>query len=392
MSHTAAVNGAFVTAGVVLLSTAVAAHRRPSPGSPARTARTASLATLGVSFLAQSPAAREVQNLAVVNLGQLTGNGTTLIAAYAMQVMMVHILYDRVRATVLARRWLIPLGLALAGLTGFFLATPTTAGEFTSPDAPGGVLAYYLVYSGYLAVTLTAMIRLLRRYAARAGDRWLRVSLRLYAWSCAVGLLYLAGRIGDLVVGRVAPGLVAPGDRYGSLEFLVAALIPALALLLLLLAVLIRAVGRAADHRRARHRLRPLWEAVRAVRPHAVLPVSRPGQRLRLYRHVVEIQDGRLAAAQRVGEPVLAAIDRAVTTAGLTGEQARATRDAAVLAAGLAALRADGPVRTGAPRVPPDDEADLSAVVHRLEQISAEFTGSPIVHRFAGPPPELSRP
>jgi hypothetical protein len=382
MSHTAAVDVAFATTGAILLSAAVAARRRPPPTSAARTASTASLATLGVSFLVQSPAAREVQNVAVINLGQLTGNGTTLIAAYAMQLMMVHILYDQARAAVLGRRWLIPLALALAGLTAFFFATPTTAGEFTSPDAPAGVIAYYLVYTGYLAVTLTAMILLLRRYAARVGDRWLRVSLRLYAWSCAVGMLYLVGRIGDLVVGRIAPDFAEPGDRYGSLEFLVAALIPALALTLILLAVLIRVAGRAADHRRASRRLRPLWEAVREVRPYAVLPVSRRGQRLRLYRRVVEIQDGQLAAAQRVGEPVLTAIDEAVTAAGLTGERARATRDAAVLAAGLAVLRAGGPMRTGTAPRPPDDEPDLGAVVRRLEQVSAEFAGSPIVRRF----------
>ncbi|WP_305785981.1 MAB_1171c family putative transporter [Symbioplanes lichenis] len=363
MSHAAAVNGAFATMGVLLVSTAVTAHRRGAPASPARGAFTGALGILGVSFLVQSPAARELQNALISNLGQLTGNGTTLIAAYLMQVGMVHILHDRPRAGTLSRRWLIPLVAALAGLTAFFLATPTAAGRFTSPDAPAGVVAYYLVYTGYLAVTLSAMVLLLRRYAARVDDRHLRLSLRLYAWSCAVGMLYLAGRIGALVVGRIDPDLMITGDRYGLLELIVATVVPATALALVVLAVLIRVVGRAVDHRRAIRRLQPLWEAIREVRPHAVLPVSAPGARLRLYRRVVEIQDGRLAAAAHVRPETLAAIDQASTS--------RATRDAAILAAGLAALRAGLPAHDAAP--PDEDEPDLAAVVRHLEQVSAAY-------------------
>ena len=380
MSHAGAVNGAFTTMGVLLLTTAVAGHRRAVPRTPARTAMVVSVGTLGVSFLVQSPAARGVQNHLLGNLGQLTGNGTTLIAAYAMQVMMLHILHDPPRAGVLARRWLVPLVAALIGLTGFFLATPTTVDKFTSPDAPAGVVAYYLVYTGYLAVTLTAMVLLLRRYASRVDDRWLRRSLHLYAWSCAAGMIYLVGRIGALVIGRIDPRLKLTGDRYGLLEFLVATVVPAVALVLILLAVLVRVAGRAADHRRADRRLRPLWEAVREVRPHTVLPVAGRGPRLRLYRRVVEIQDARLAAAQRVGAPVRTRIDAAVTAAGLTGDQARATRDAAILTAGLAALRAGQPAGTATPPAEPDD--DLAAVVRHLERVSAAFTGSDLVRRF----------
>ncbi|WP_306212339.1 MAB_1171c family putative transporter [Actinoplanes sp. RD1] len=363
MSHAAAVNGAFATMGVLLVSTAVTAHRRGGPASPARGAFTAALGTLGVSFLVQSPAARDLQNGLISNLGQLTGNGTTLIAAYLMQVGMVHILHDRPHAGALARRWLLPLVAALVGVTAFFLATPTAANRFTSPDAPAGVVAYYLVYTGYLAVTLSAMVLLLRRYATRVDDRHLRLSLHLYAWSCAVGMLYLAGRIGALVVGRVDPGLMITGDRYGLLEFVVATVVPAIALVLVVLAVLIRVVGRALDHRRAIRRLQPLWEAIREVRPHAVLPVS--GPRLRLYRRVVEIQDGRLAAAAHVPPATLAAIDR--TCGG-----SRAARDAAILAAGLAALRAGQPAHDAAP--PDEDEPDLAAVVRHLERVSAAYS------------------
>lgn len=392
MSRAGLVNGAFATMGGLLLSAAVAAYRRTSAQSPARTALTASLGTLGVSFLVQTPAAREIQNAVAVNLGQLTGNGTTLVAAYAMQVGMVYILYDRPRARVLARRWSIPLAAALAGLTGLFLATPTAAGRFTSPDAPAGVVGYYLVYTGYLAVTLTAMVLLLRRQAARVTDRWLRRSLHLYAWSCGVGMLYLAGRIGALVVGRVDPEVVASGGRYSLLEFLVAAVVPALALLLVLLAGIVRFTGRAADRRRAIRRLDPLWEPIRAVRPHAVLPVPRHRTRLRLYRRVVEIQDGRLAAAQHVPGPVLARIDEAVAASGLTGARARALRDAAILTAGLAALRAGRPAVDEAPPVRPDeDDADLAAVVRHLEHVGEAFARSSIARRFAEPPADRSR-
>lgn len=390
MSHAAAVNGTFATMGVLLLSTAVSARLRSVDDSPARTALTASLGTMGVSFLVQTPAAREIQNVALTNLGQLTGNGTTLIAAYAMQVMMLHILYDRGRAAARCWWWSGLLVAALASLTACFLRTPTRPDVFTSPEAPGGVLAYYLVYTGYLAVTLIAMALLLRRYAAQVGDRWLRLSLRLYGWACVIGLCYLAGRIGNLVIGRLAPDLVRTGEQYGTLEFLVASAIPATAMTLVLAAVTIRSVGRWRHYRQTDRRLRPLWEAVRDARPHAVLPVSRGGgARLRLYRRVVEIQDGQLAAGARVAAPLRADIDEAVAEAGLVGDAADATRQAAVLAAGLAALHDGHPVTEDpdASATAADDEPDLAGVVRQLERVSTAFTESDVVRRFAGPQP-----
>lgn len=390
MSHAGLVNGAFLTMGTALLATSALGARRRRPATPARTAGTISLGTLGVSFLVQSPAAREVQNLVAANLGQLTGNATTLIAAYAMQVMMLHIRYEPAEATARARRWLAVLAIAIIGLVVLYLRTPTVTGKFTSPTAPAGVVAYYVIFTGYLAVTLTVMMTLLRRHAAHTRDRWLRGSLRLYGWACATGMIYLVGRLGALVVGRVSPGALESGERFGLAEFIVAAVIPGASLLLFLAAVVLRVGGRRWHYRRAIRRLRPLWESVRDARPHAVLPVParRGNTRLRLYRQVIEIQDAQLAALYRIDDTLSQRIDEAVRAAGLHGDTARATRAAAILAAGLAALRDDpggAPARDAA--VDAGDAADLASVVTWLEQVSAAYTG-PVARRFAAPVPE----
>src|SRR3712207_4860720 len=99
MSHVLLLNAAFSMSGMLLVSVALSGARVQPVYSPSRTALTVSLGALGVSFLVQSPMARGLQNELVVNLGQLTGNGTTLIAAYAMQVVVLHVLYPRAVAS-----------------------------------------------------------------------------------------------------------------------------------------------------------------------------------------------------------------------------------------------------------------------------------------------------
>ncbi|MFY1632066.1 MAB_1171c family putative transporter [Solwaraspora sp. WMMB335] len=409
MSHTGLVNGVFAASGAVLLTSAILSARGGAARMPGRIALTASLGTLGVSFLVQSPAARSVQNEVVTNLGQLTGNGTTLVAAYALQVMVLHILYERATASTHARRWLAALLLALAAMTGLFLATPTAPDRFTSPDAPGGVVAYYLIFAGYLGAIVTSLFLLIGRYAMRTSDRWLRISLQLQRWACVTGMIYLVGRIGALLIGRLGID-VGSDDRFGLVEFVVAAVVPAIGVALLTGGIVVRSGGRWWQYRRTHRRLRPLWEAAREARPHAVLPVARGpgGTRLRLYRRVIEIQDAQLVVEQRVGAALRREIDHAVDDAGLTGEVARAVRDAALFAAGLAALREDsGPTGEhrkpagedrgpagggGVVTAPADGNLDLAAVVRRLERVSDAYARSPIVGRFAAATADPARP
>ncbi|WP_144081669.1 MAB_1171c family putative transporter [Micromonospora wenchangensis] len=386
MSHANLVNGVFVTTGTILASTAILSAAGDSARTPARTALTVSLGTLGLSFLIQSPAARGAQNLVVTNLGQLTGNGTTLVAAYALQVMVLHILYGRADAVVRARRWLVALLLALAAMTSLFLSTPTPADRFTSPDAPGGIVAYYLVFTGYLGATVTSLFLLIHQYAAHTSDRMMRINLVLQQWACVTGMIYFAGRIAALSLNRLGID-VEQDDRFGLIEFVVAAVVPGVGVTLSMTGVVLKTVGRWRQYRNTHRRLRPLWEAAREVRPHAVLPVphGRGGARLRLYRRVIEIQDAQLAAGQRVGAGLRRQIDDAVDDAALTGEAARAVREAAVFAAGLAALRDD---RTqpacdvGVAAAPADEKPDLGTVVRRLEDVSDAYGRSPIVKRF----------
>src|SRR5438128_1282500 len=101
MSHTGLVNVAYATMGTALLSSAVVTAVRSGvrSTSPAGRAMHASLGVLGVSFLVQSPAARAVQDGLLVNLGQLTGNGTTLVSAFAARAMVLFLRHDDEVAT-----------------------------------------------------------------------------------------------------------------------------------------------------------------------------------------------------------------------------------------------------------------------------------------------------
>ncbi|HEX8343894.1 MAG TPA: MAB_1171c family putative transporter, partial [Actinoplanes sp.] len=232
------------------------------------------------------------------------------------------------------------------------------------------------------------IFRLLRRYARHVTDRWLRVSVRLYEWACVTAMVYLAARIGALLLGHVGVHIGEDSAAFGWVEISVSAAVPATGVALVMIAIVIKNGGRWWDQRRSYRRLGPLWEAVRAVRPFAVLPVSRGrgGARLRLYRRIIEIQDGQLAAAHRVGPALRRQIDEAVAAAGMAGATAHAVRDAAALAAGLAAIAGDRepPAGTDSPAVPLREDPDLAAVVRHLELVSAAYTDSPIVRRFAG--------
>lgn len=388
MSHEAMVDGAFLVMGTALVSISAAGLRPGVPRSPGRTALAASVGTLGVSFLLQSPSARALQDHAVINLGQLTGNGTSLVAAFLLQVMVLRVLFDPPVAAARARPWLAALVVALVGMVALFSVTPAAPARFTSPDAPGGIVAYYVIFTGYLACTLVSLFALLRRYAEAAADRWLRISLRMYRWSCAAGLAYLAGRLATLFLEPLGVELPA-GDGFGLVEFLLATVVPGVCFALCLTALAIKAGGRRFQYGRAERRLRPLWEAARAARPHAVLPVAPPGRaRLRLYRRVIEIQDAQLAAAELVDASQHRRIADAVRQEGLAGAQAEAVRAAAAFAAGLAALRAGHPpvaeaaAPAGRPPAPAERE-EFAVALDRLERISLAFRDSPIVARFS---------
>jgi hypothetical protein len=137
MPSRAVISAVFFVVAAVMLATAAYRGRgllvrRPRP--PDLVALVLCMTMLALSFALQAPLARDVQNAVLTNLGQLMGNGTTLIAAGAATAMVLFIVEDD---EALARRRLRPrvlaLLIALVAMTALFVANPTASGQFTSP-------------------------------------------------------------------------------------------------------------------------------------------------------------------------------------------------------------------------------------------------------------------
>jgi uncharacterized protein DUF6545 len=383
MSHTGLINFAYGSLGTVLVSAAVISAARSGGASapPARRAMYASLGTLGVSFLVQSPAARTVQDALLVNLGQLLGNGTTLVAAFAARAMVLHLLFDETVAAARVRRRVLALLLVLAGMTAAFLATPMAPDRFTTPSPPGGIVLYYALFTGYLTLAVTDLMRLAWRNADRVHDPALRTGLRLLAGSAVASAAYLVARLGVLTAGWSGVAVSGGGDRFGTLEFLVATVLPGVGVTLTVAGIVLGAWGRWNRDRRSYRRLRPLWEAARDGCPEVVLPLPPgAGVRLRLYRRIIEIQDAQRTARMRLSAARQREIDEAVAGCGLEPEAAAAVTEAAMFAAGLR-CQAPGDGAAGTPAA--GTELDFPGVVSFLERVSAAYDNSPVVRRFA---------
>jgi uncharacterized protein DUF6545 len=382
MSHTGLVNVAYSTVGTVLVSVAAvtAARSGGRAAPPARRAMYLSLGVLGFSFLVQAPAARTVQDTLVVNLGQLLGNGTTLLAAFAARVMVLYLLFDEEVAAARVRRRLAAPLVVLAAMTALFVATPMAPDRFTTPSPPGGILLYYALFTGYLTLAVADLMRLALRYAARLDDVALRIGLRLLAASCLASAAYLVARFGVLAAGWAGIAVSAGGDRFGTLEFVVATVLPGIGVTLTLAGIVVGGWARWSRDRRTYRRLRPLWEAARDALPELVLPLPPgAGGRLRLYRRIIEIQDAQRAARSRLSAAELRDIDEVVAGSGLAPETAAVVTEAAVFAAGLQARRGSDRNNSSAAAT----QLDFPAVVGFLERMSVAYVSSPIVRRFA---------
>ena len=189
------------------------------------------------------------------------------------------------------------------------------------------------------------------------------------------------------------------GEAYGLLEFLVAALLPSIAVLLLVVGITFRRWAPSAvrpaqwwlrrrSYRRSYRRLEPLWRAVHDVLPELAFEprdiASRP--RLRLYGRVVELHDAELIAGMYVDSAVRNEVEAAAMESGLRGSETGPVVDAVVLARGLHAVSSNDAALPDSAALPSQatlNEMDLAREVRRLEAVSTAFTSSPLVRRFA---------
>ena len=281
----------------------------------------------------------------VPNLSQLFENGFILVGIWGVQELLVHLHRPPPASgapgpsagaprpagglapgrpgghglpALPAHTWL--LGAALAAMAVLFALAPVhePAEDFwvRFADAPL-MLGYRLIYLAYLSLGLLAVVRRCTRYARSTARPTVALGLRLCAVGGAVGLAYAGHEAAYALLRRAGAaypleGLVEPGRLRGVL--IVAALAPLLVGSTLPawgeragLAAALAALGRRADGYRAyraHRRLYPLWRDLVRATPEVALQETPPrlldllsgrDLRLRLYRRVIEIWDGRLA-------------------------------------------------------------------------------------------------
>lgn len=307
----------------------------------------------------------------------------------------------------------------IAALVGLFAASParTQATDITRyADFPmqfaahPAVIAYWLIFTGYLGTTFVVIGRLALRYGRAVRRTPLGRGLLLMAYGMAAGLGYLAYGTAVVAAGAAgyhgafvttAPGVIIQG-LFGAM----------------LAGVAVGCVLPAAQHwPGVRHaalywslrRLYPLWHGLcQAVPGIALNPVPAWADRfdprdlrMRLYRRVIEIRDGYLALCP-VDVPGIE--DKVLATAG----RCLPSADHAVIAAATrlelarrAELRGEPLTATGNPHASREflAGADLDSEVRLLRVVAAHrATISALAERIEreiglpAPPQALTHP
>lgn len=245
----------------------------------------------------------------VPHLTRLLGNGLALCSGLAVQAFLLLLNYgDAAISRIKRRALLLLLALLLMGVLFTLAAIEGGDVDFVYAQADTAwVVEYRLVYLGYLARALTDVVRLTSRYARVSRSDALNLGLRLTAAGGLCGLGYVANEVAHMVSIRTRlgypfqdPELVTQTLLAGSTVLIVVgSTLPAWGSGLRLERVR-NWVRRYVAHRR----LHPLWWALWQATPEIAL--ASPPPRIvetfrvrdldfRLYRRVIEIQDGWLA-------------------------------------------------------------------------------------------------
>ncbi|MEU1943957.1 MAB_1171c family putative transporter [Streptomyces sp. NPDC059474] len=274
---------------------------------------------------------------------------------------------------------------------------------FVAGSAGGGRATHYLLQQAhrppvavYLLVYVTAfgsgmieIIRLCRRFGRVAGRQWLRRGLYTTGIGAAACLVYCIDR---------ASAVLAVQFGLDPLRWeLLTPLANGIGIFFLAVGLTMPSWGPTASewHRRVRNfinyqRLYALWRALTEAYPHLVLEPqnSAPLVRImprnisyRLYREVIEIQDGLLALRPYMDAEITARARQSARQAGLSGEALRAAVQATVVRQALRAKYADPGPRSGEgpPAVEPygSRSGDYGAEVAWLLGVARAFSNLP---------------
>jgi uncharacterized protein DUF6545 len=316
-----------------------------------------------------------------------------MAALHLAAVFYVHSVHPEPVARAVVRRHRVVLVAASAtGVVFAALASP--------PDYSAGFVAlyvdaplssyYFIVFSGYAMVLITAAAWLSLKWSRLADDPWIRRGMLIGAVGDSVGVAYCAVKIAYVLLARVG---VSPGIREMTLTgplILVCVPLGLIGLTVPGWGRRLTAVVRWARGYRAHHRLHPLWFALTERFPHVRMPLGRswldrwlggtwddrwaPHPRdldLRLHLRVIQIWDARRALLDYCDPADYEAELRRARAAGLTGDGPAAAAEAAMLAS---ALRRDDPIggdKTGIPTGA--GGTDLTVNLAWLRRVSGAF-------------------
>lgn len=245
----------------------------------------------------------------------------------------------------------------------------------TAYTSEPGVVAFLVLYLAIFAISLAALGRLCRTYAAALGATWLGRGLRVIAAGCWLGLLYCACKLAGFA------GSWAGLDMY-PVSNGIAPLSASVAALLVIGGFAVPAAGPRVSAWRRLRKLHALWRDVTAHAPEVTMGHSRwaawwplADQEWRANRQMAEIRDVQRGIRTYVDAAVIdiardkgraAALDEAHTTALI---------EAAALRRGLA--------NQAVGRVPPyDAESAVLTVSTELAQEHAHLVRVASVYRL----------
>lgn len=318
-----------------------------------------------------APITQGAVNSVAPSLGRLLSNLSTITAAFAFMQLQLHAAHDDSQELT-RRRYprLAIFGLVQLSLIGtFFAATrPTGLGLFTYQGAPL-LRLYALIYSLYLTWALLVLLWLAGKSALNTRGS-LRLGMMVLATGYVLGVAYAAGKIEYVV--RVALGVAsrdAPctGGPFSGYVCTMAVGLPALSVMVIVVGLMIYPLSKGIpllvqDLQQLHEvgfitywRLRSLWATLRDAMPQieytppqADESIDRGPSRshddplrwlavflFRVYRRVVEVQDGALLLDPYRRESDTAEHHERGIRAGLRSTQLSAAVEAADLASAL---------------------------------------------------------
>lgn len=332
----------------------------------------------------------------IANLSRLLSNGLTLLACWALQAFLSHVsgAARNNRGEVRRNGWLL-VG-ALIIMTALFLTAPVPVESLDFIQRYGDashILEYRLVYLLYLGLSQVTLTRLAWRYAQVAESPSLRLGLRIWSFTGAIALAYVANDGLYLIFRRL--GLAYPIHNPAALDQVLVAL-----------ALSIGAVGvtmpswgprvgiprlyRWMNDYRSLRRLYPLWFDLCQSNPDIAL-IPPPGVLgdvldvrdvgFRLYRRTVEIRDGWLALRPYFSAEVRDLAEQLSRERHLDEREAKAVTDASVLAAALWARAKGQTTRDRSVTWSSSGGQSLEEEVATLERVARNYVHSPIVRQ-----------